>query len=242
MLNGDIKKNIELGAIILAVAIITPIMIGLILNIPTGNLTIGDEASWVSFFGSYIGGIVGGIVALIILSTQLHNERRKYNNSQRSFLSAAKIKTKASVDRLGEIKRKNRYRVLLREEFRSLSEREEITYYSIVRYGGPDVIINCHFEVIIGEDENFFKIDKINTWLDYFEKDEEIFIPLVSRKLGIRNFNPFVKEIKVIYHTVANEKICFFQSEKEKNRIHTLEANGTVISEHKIEKMSFSAR
>lgn len=62
---------------ILVIAVATPNIIGGLLNIPGGNLTIGDENAWVSFYGSYTGGIIGGIVALIIASTQLINERKK---------------------------------------------------------------------------------------------------------------------------------------------------------------------
>ncbi|RIX60031.1 hypothetical protein D3P08_00090 [Paenibacillus nanensis] len=54
--------------------VLSPIGIGLILNIPTGNLTIGDEASWVGFFGNYAGGVIGGIVAYIVVNQQFKND------------------------------------------------------------------------------------------------------------------------------------------------------------------------
>lgn len=70
-----IKSNWKIILVAFLVAVITPIIIGFVLDIPTGYLTIGDENSWVGFFGSYTGGIIGGIVALIISSSQLINER-----------------------------------------------------------------------------------------------------------------------------------------------------------------------
>ena len=86
-----IKSNWKIVPIVLVVTVITPIIIGFVLNIPAGHLTIGDENSWVGFFGGYIGGIIGGIVALIISSSQLINERKRFNNSQRSYLSAVTL-------------------------------------------------------------------------------------------------------------------------------------------------------
>lgn len=55
--------------------VFTPILLGLILNIPGGALTIGDESSWVGFFGNYSGGIIGGIVAFFIANSQVRQEQ-----------------------------------------------------------------------------------------------------------------------------------------------------------------------
>ncbi|GKV54253.1 hypothetical protein NCCP2222_02000 [Sporosarcina sp. NCCP-2222] len=69
-----IKKRlfyIKIGSAI----ILTPMILGMILNIPTGKYTIGDESSWVGFFGNYSGGIIGAFVALIIARNELENLR-----------------------------------------------------------------------------------------------------------------------------------------------------------------------
>lgn len=60
---------------IVSIVVLTPIILGLILNIPGGSLTIGDENAWVGFFGNYSGGIIGGIVAFIIANSQVKHEQ-----------------------------------------------------------------------------------------------------------------------------------------------------------------------
>lgn len=61
---------------IIALIVFTPIILGTILNIPGGALTIGDENSWVGFFGNYSGGIIGGIVAFFIANSQVRQEQK----------------------------------------------------------------------------------------------------------------------------------------------------------------------
>ncbi|KMY49587.1 hypothetical protein [Peribacillus loiseleuriae] len=56
-------KKINFIYLIPVIIIVTPILLGLLLNIPGGKLTIGDEGSWVGFFCNYSSGIIGGIVA-----------------------------------------------------------------------------------------------------------------------------------------------------------------------------------
>ncbi|HGN6586038.1 hypothetical protein OCE25_11485 [Bacillus cereus] len=227
---------------ILVIAVATPNIIGGLLNIPAGQFTIGDENAWVSFYGSYTGGIIGGIVALIIASTQLINERKKNKESQRSFLSAALI----SVDypEKIEVPRRNKGRIILTEAYDKLNSQDcKINYYSIVRYGGPDVIMNCEFTIIIGNNSSFEKTEKISTWMDFFEKDEEIFVPLCTMEFN-KMRTPYVKEIQVEYETLAGEKMKFYQSEQEKKRGHVLvTANGeTEINNHQIKYAAFKLK
>ena len=76
----------------------------------------------------------------------------------------------------------------------------------------------------------FEKIDTIKVWFDYFEKDEEILIPLCSDKLsGQERYTPFVKEIEVAFDTLAEERINFHQSEQDKKSTHTLVGDNTRI-------------
>ncbi|MED1093944.1 hypothetical protein [Bacillus paramycoides] len=173
-----IKSNRKRIIICFSIVVFTPIILGIILNIPTGNLTIGDENSWVGFFESYTGGIIGGIVALIIASSQLLNERQKFKLSQRSFLSATTICMDYDQSPLW---RKERGRIITTDDYNKLNGMVRNTrYYSVIRYGGPDVIANCKFEIIVGNDENFTLEKTIKVWVDFFEKDEEILIPLSS--------------------------------------------------------------
>ncbi|MEH7114578.1 hypothetical protein V7124_19760 [Neobacillus niacini] len=68
-------KKIEVLKII-AMIVFTPILLGVILNIPGGALTIGDENAWVGFFGNYSGGIIGGMVAFFIANSQVKQEQK----------------------------------------------------------------------------------------------------------------------------------------------------------------------
>ena len=235
-----IKSNWKKIIIILAIVVITPIIIGLVLNIPTGNLTIGDESSWVCFFGSYTGGIIGGIVALIISSSQFMNERQKFKLSQRSFLSAATIVADFSENKFY---RKKKSRIALTPSYtRLLGTNHETTYYSVLRYGGPDVIINCEFKIIVGNNKNFEETDTIKVWVDFFEKHEEILIPLCSDKLNKEHqYQPFVKKIQAVYETLAGEKIKFYQSELGKKRMHSLVGDKkAIILNHDIQYTIFA--
>ncbi|WP_337017081.1 hypothetical protein [Oceanobacillus massiliensis] len=69
----DLDKKEKI--IILAIIAFTPIALGIILNIPGGSLTIGDENAWVGFFGNYSGGIIGGFVAFYIAKSQVKQEQ-----------------------------------------------------------------------------------------------------------------------------------------------------------------------
>lgn len=238
---------------ILVIAVATPNIIGGLLNIPGGNLTIGDENAWVSFYGSYTGGIIGGIVALIIASTQLINERKKNKESQRSFLSAAKVDMNLSETK--NVGRKKKGRIVLTEAYERLIGTEfETTYYSIIRYDGPDIIMNCEFNIVVGDSSNFETTDTITVWVDFFEKDEEILIPLCSTKFkkdqqGTKEEQedfrrtPFVKEIQALYETLGGEKMRFYQSEIESEREHYVVGDKEItILRHDIQYTKFAQR
>ncbi|MEC1011717.1 hypothetical protein P9B39_15870 [Bacillus altitudinis] len=236
-----IRQNWKTIHIAIIIAVITPITIGFVLNIPTGHLTIGDENSWVGFFGSYMGGIIGGIVALIISSSQLINERKKFNNSQRSYLSAAILTANFSEQKSY---RKKKSKTILTPDYTNLEGKNyEINYYSVIRYGGPDVITNCQFKITVGNDMKFENIAIIEVWFDFFEKDEEILIPLCSNKLsGQKKYAPFVKEIEVTFDTLAGEKINFYQSEQDKKSTHKLVSENSSILVQNIQHTTFETR
>lgn len=63
--------------ILLIIAFIIPIILGQILRIPFGHLTIAGEGDWVGFFGNYSGGIIGGIVAFIVATHEIKNQREQ---------------------------------------------------------------------------------------------------------------------------------------------------------------------
>ncbi len=71
---GGIEYMNKIYVLLIITVIFTPITLGLLLNIPTGFLTIGDESSWVGFFGNYSGGIIGGIVAFVVANHQVKKQ------------------------------------------------------------------------------------------------------------------------------------------------------------------------
>ncbi|WP_144641187.1 hypothetical protein [Bacillus cereus] len=237
-----IKSNLKNIIICFAIIVCTPIILGIVLNIPTGYLTIGDENSWVSFFGSYTGGIIGGIVALIIARSQFINERKNFKLSQRSFLSATTITMNYEQKAFW---RKNKGRVMTTEDYTKLSGNTCRTrFYSVVRYGGPEVITNCNFKIIVGIDEEFNQEQIIEVWVDFFERDEELLIPLCSSEFkGVEKHQPYVKEIKVMYETLAGEKMKFYQSESEKKKMHFIVGdNEETILDQDIQYTAFTQK
>lgn len=62
---------------IFVLIILTPIIISQIIRLPFAKWTIGDENSWVGFFGGYIGGIIGGLVAFFVARYQINEQLRK---------------------------------------------------------------------------------------------------------------------------------------------------------------------
>lgn len=67
---------------------------GVILNIPGGKYTIGDESSWVGFFGNYSGGIIGGIVAYLIATQQMKKEQQARMEDEREQIQKGEIEKK----------------------------------------------------------------------------------------------------------------------------------------------------
>lgn len=59
------------------IVVISPIVISQVLRIPTLDLTIGTEESWVSFFGSYLGSMIGGIITLFVFLGTINYYRKK---------------------------------------------------------------------------------------------------------------------------------------------------------------------
>ncbi|EPY07436.1 hypothetical protein PAALTS15_09935 [Paenibacillus alvei TS-15] len=81
------KRNVIMALV--AGCIIVPIIISQILRIPLGGWTIGDENSWVGFFGGYVGGIIGGLVAFFVARYQIDRnfEKQIANEEMNRFIN-----------------------------------------------------------------------------------------------------------------------------------------------------------
>ncbi|MCZ1267511.1 hypothetical protein [Paenibacillus tundrae] len=80
------KKNI---AIVGGLLVVAPIILSQLIRLPFGFLTIGDENSWVGFFGGYIGAITGAVVAFIVARYQITTQFQKQvaNEEMISFMN-----------------------------------------------------------------------------------------------------------------------------------------------------------
>lgn len=162
------KMSIKTTILLIVVAIfITPIFLSQIIKIPLGKLTIGDENAWVSFFGSYIGGVLGGLIAFGVAWLQIRNIKNEMIENHRTYLSAA---TPLRIfDSSKKINRRKNYRVIATDDIREMNGfNKEIPYYSIVRFGGSQIVFDCSVEVTVSKDKDFKNTDIIKAWLDFF--------------------------------------------------------------------------
>ena len=170
---------------------------------------------------AFVGAIIGGALTLIGVKWTLVSQSKKEDmrrfESSKTYLSASK--TMFNYNETDKIGRLEKHRLMLTGPFKSLQgSNKQVAYYSVIRYGGDEVVTNCQFIVTVGTDKNFENSDTIEVWADYFERDEEIIIPICSSKLN--DINPWVKEITVTFYTLNNDKIVFTQSEKDNKRNH----------------------
>lgn len=176
----------------------------------------------IGLVGAIVGGVISGLLTLygvrLTLISQFEKEEKKRHNENRTYLSASTHIF--NFEESNKISRLDKHRLILTEDYKNLlGTINKVTYYSITRYGGSQVITDCHFKITVGADTNFEKVDVVEAWIDYFEVDEELLIPICSQNLKM--LNPYVKEIQATFYTLNNDKAEFIQSELENTRYHT---------------------
>ena len=77
------------------------IILGIVLNIPTGYLTIGDENSWVSFLVVTLAELLGDC-CINYCTFPIYKREKNFKLSQRSFLSATTITMNYEQKHFGE--------------------------------------------------------------------------------------------------------------------------------------------
>ena len=70
-------------------------------------------------------------------------------------------------------------------------------FYSVVRYGGPEVITNCNFKIIVGIDEEFNQEQIIEVWVDFLKEMKNFLFHYVQVNLREwKNINLMLKKLK----------------------------------------------
>ncbi|REJ18656.1 MAG: hypothetical protein C6W57_03345 [Caldibacillus debilis] len=207
-------------------AIAAPIIVNIIMFIPSFGLAASTTDNWLSFFGNYSGGIVGGIVAYIIAASQIkaqNDEKIKDEiKNSRSYIILEEFI--APVDLKGVITHNNS-KILSNKFYEEIkkdpnSKHKSIPFYKIHHSGLPEIILDCEIKVILhGEGETAGKIPYlVESHLSVFEKNTEIFIP-VARK-DFKHINP--KRVTVSYSTIKGEKILYVYDVDKMEEKHVL--------------------
>ncbi|SDZ79199.1 hypothetical protein SAMN05421743_101217 [Thalassobacillus cyri] len=220
-------RNLFIG--IIFCILVAPFVVNLLLSFST-PITFGSN--WESFFGSYIGSIIGGLTAFFIAYYQIEKQKNSANNKElkenRSYIIVEEFT--APVD-LSNTKHKEFSKLVLNEyyeEFKSNYSKAElksisIPYYKINHRGIPEIILDCSVECELSEDEGYKQTYKIEAHIGIFEKDIDVFIPIVKGKAE----KVYVKSVKVNYSTIKGEKMQYFLDidKKEEKHITFLENN-----------------
>ncbi|RSK36627.1 UvrD-helicase domain-containing protein [Bhargavaea beijingensis] len=93
-----------------------------------------------------------------------------------------------------------------------------IPYYKISHRGTPEIILDCKVEFKLAEDEEYTKPYQINSQIGIFEKEIDIFIPLVKGK----NETVYLKSVKVDYYTIKGEKMQYILDIDKQEERHFL--------------------
>lgn len=204
--------------------LISPFIVNFLLSFRT-PITFGD--GWHGFFGSYIGSIVGGLTAFFIAYFQIEKQKKLSNDKElqdnRSYVIAEEFI--APID-LSNTKHKEFSRIILNnyyEEFQSYYTKAQlktisIPYYKISHIGTPEIILDCSVEFKLAEDEEYKKTYEIKSHIGIFEKNIDVFVPLVKTKGG----NVYVRSVKVEYSTIKGEKMQYFIDMDKQEERHIL--------------------
>lgn len=204
--------------------LISPFIVNLLLSFRT-PITFGD--GWHGFFGSYIGSIVGGLTAFFIAFYQIEKQKKfdkeKELKENRSYILAEEF---IAPYGLSNTKHKDFSRIIVNDyykEFKSYFSKAElnsmsIPYYKISHRGTPEIILDCKVEFKLAEDEEYTKPYQINSQIGIFEKEIDIFIPLVKGKDG----TVYLKSVKIDYYTIKGEKMQYILDIDKQEERHFL--------------------
>lgn len=213
---------------IFAWALLAPIVVNILMFIPSFGISYGQPLDWLVFFGNYSGGIIGGIVAYIIASSQIkaQNKALEKNNieSSRSYIILEEFT--GPVDLKSVITHENS-KILSNEYYDGIkndsrSKGMSIPFYKIHHNGLPEIILDCEITAyLLGENNDMEKTTSpyiIKSHISVLEKNVELFIPIA--KVGSDIIYP--KKVTVSYSTIHKERIQYTYDVDMQQETHDL--------------------
>jgi hypothetical protein len=200
--------------IIAICSISAPIIINVLMAIPSFGFAVLDSEQWLGFFGNYSGGIIGGIVAYYIANGQIkaQNEDQRQNEieSSRSYIILEEFIAPVT---LKGINTHSNSKILSNSFYKDIindpaSNGKNIPFYKVHHSGLPNIILDCHIKMLLlGEREGQIDLQPytIETHLSVLEKSTEIFIPVANPSY---NFI-LPQQISVTYSTIKGETIWY---------------------------------
>ncbi|WP_338449629.1 hypothetical protein R4Z09_26215 [Niallia oryzisoli] len=208
--------------------LIAPIVVNILMFLPSFGTSFGEPLDWLGFFGNYSGGIIGGIVAYIIASGQIkvQNKENEKNNieSSRSYIILEEfigpVNLNGVVTHYNSKILSNKYYDEIQKD--PNSKGMNIPFYKIHHSGLPEIILDCEITAyLFGEKddiENTLSPYIIKSHISVLEKNTELFIPIA--KVGSNYVYP--KKVTVIYSTIHKERIQYTYDVDNQLQTHNL--------------------
>lgn len=213
--------------LIVVFSFLTPVVINILMAIPSFGLAVLDNDQWLGFFGNYSGGIIGGFVAYLIASgqikAQIDENKQSEIESNRSYIILEEFIAPVNLENImthpnSKILSNPFYEKIKKD---LLSRGASIPFYKIHHSGQPDIILDCHIKMIfIGEANGQLDNESyvVESHLSVFEKNTEIFIPIANIKYQYT----YPKKINLTYQTIKGETIKYTYNVEEMTETHTL--------------------
>lgn len=200
----------------------------------------GNSDSWLSFFASYIGIIAAITIAILQFKIQKDRDIELERESHRSYMIAQEFRAPFG---LSNIITKENSKIIVNEYYnqaeayfnysfdtdnkgcnslREYLEKINIQYYKFTHSGIPELIIDCHFNLVIADASNYYNKYTITSNIGTIEKAEEIFIPIINMKY--KEITPL--EVEVTYKTIKGEQMKYTYDYKEKQESHMVNNKG----------------
>lgn len=226
--------------LIIPIVVVSPMILSAILNIPTGKYAIGDESSWVGFFGNYSGGIIGGIIAFIIARGQIKENRDEIELSEREkSRSYIILEEFIAPVKLENVITHNNSKILSNDYYEQIkndpgAKEMSIAFFKIHHSGLPEIILDCEIGVELRggiESNPTTSPYLIESHISVLEKGTEIFIPLANKE----HQYIYPNGVSISYKTIKGEKIRYsYDVGKMEEKHELINEDGTLLLLYKV--------